>query len=158
MKTYTLAAPFLLASLSSAIPVIEPRQLPSWLSSVMPSTGTLMSYAGSMIPGQEGRITSATPKLRKNAKRDIIRYGPFTLPANKVPLPLLAQSPSSKLILKRAPTCQQKAAMPTAPHHQLLPQLEAPWAVWQACPMAATNLLQLPPKLQLLVHPRSWTY
>jgi hypothetical protein len=85
MKTSTIAAPLLLVSLSNAIPVIEPRQsLPSWLSNMLPSTSTLMSYAGSMIPGQEGKVTPAEPKLRKNAKRDIIRYGPFTLPGNKV--------------------------------------------------------------------------
>lgn len=37
-----------------------------------------------MIPGQDGVVTSAEPILRKTAKRDIIRYGPFTLPASKV--------------------------------------------------------------------------
>lgn len=88
MKTAILTAPLLLTTLSTSIAVIEPRQsLPSWLSNMMPSTSTIMSYAGIMIPGQDGTVTKAVPKLRKNAKRDIIRYGPFTLPANKVHFP-----------------------------------------------------------------------
>jgi hypothetical protein len=47
-------------------------------------TGTLMNYAGSLIPGQNGVVAAAKLKLRENAKRDIISYGPFILPPNKV--------------------------------------------------------------------------
>ncbi|KAE9982516.1 hypothetical protein EG328_010798 [Venturia inaequalis] len=84
MKASNLAVSLLLAPFSNALPVIESRQsLPAWLSNIMPPTSTLMGFAGSMIPAQEGTITSAEPLLRKTAKRDIIRYGPFTLPANK---------------------------------------------------------------------------
>jgi hypothetical protein len=87
MKLIVVPSAYLVVMASGA--AILPRQLSSLLSGASSGAGsgiglnTIMSYGASMMPGQDGIVTSAKPKLRTTAKRDIIKYGPITLPANK---------------------------------------------------------------------------
>jgi hypothetical protein len=51
-----------------------------------------------MVPGIEPIVLKEKPKLRSKATRNLIRFGPFTLPGNKVVLPIKLIISQSQLI------------------------------------------------------------
>jgi hypothetical protein len=69
----TLLAPIFLASVAAGA-AIEARQADF--------TSVLSGIAG-LMPSTKGVVTEAKAKLRPDASRRIIKYGPFTLPGNK---------------------------------------------------------------------------
>src|ERR1700753_642843 len=50
---------------------LQPRQF---------DIGTILTGFTSLVPGLDGTIRDSQPQLRANAKRQIVRYGPFVLP------------------------------------------------------------------------------
>lgn len=58
----------------TAAAVLEPRQM---------NLNSMLGSVIGLLPGTNGIVTDAKAQLRPDAKRTIIKYGPFTLTANK---------------------------------------------------------------------------
>jgi hypothetical protein len=75
------------ASLATGSP-LEPRQL---------GLTSMLSSASFLLPRQNGKITATKPRLRTDAKRSIIRYGPYKLRAYKVSPRILPDNDSIQI-------------------------------------------------------------
>jgi hypothetical protein len=72
----SILAPALLASMAAGAAIdLDKRQF---------GLNTMLSSVIGLMPGTNGVVQDAKAQLRPDAKRIIIKYGPFTLPGNKV--------------------------------------------------------------------------